>query len=522
MPPTATFTLTPTPSPAIPIRGVGNFRYDLSPELAKELKDMGVNWIQLILWVQVTDDGKLIPFWDSLYGPSDVARYSGVEGVIRESQRTEEVMVQRIKEAHENGFKVFLCTYHERIGAHHEYGRGLKVDVDSLLRQAKEIALKWARIAEENGVEMFAPRKELQMLVGDRKALEWDDEILPELRKVYHGSLVRGAFSLYNWSKGKFVIPAEELPADMSGWDYLGVDLYGNRVNTFEEWAAYVKRFALKVQELKEKHGLKGAVFEELGYPHLGEEAFWQDKSLTGDEVLQRLYQIVFEASAGAVEGFFPWVWREGKQDLPAGRREYVSPNEVIKNYYTARIIPESKVNPAREYVPPEVTIRATKVLLEDDFEGAVTRLSGYNFTVANGFLRLQRGALSAEGLSLMDVVFKGRFKILSGTVGIGFRDSDVGRYEVRIHPISLVQLLKPMHGKGAPEVLRDVHALVEYDRWHTFTILAKGEAIQVFIDGTRILDYVDPIPLPEGSVCIHAEDADIMFDDLVVEKIIE
>jgi len=462
-------TPTPTPTAAIPIRGVV-LRGELRPDVVKELKDMGVNWLELVLWAVVTEEGELIPSLTGFYGPPLTPPYSQKEVAKLRQQiaRTEEIMVQRIRQAHQSGFKVFLCTYHERMGAHHDYGIGLRADVDSLLEEARRFALKWASIAEENKVEMFAPRKELQMFIGDRKALEWDDNILPELHKVYHGYLVRGAFQLYHWSKeDKFVFPVEKLPADMSEWDYLGLDLYGNFIDTFEEWASYVERFTLKVRELKAKHGLKGAVFEELGYPHTGKEAFWQDKSMSADEILQRLYQVTFEAGAGEIEGFFAWEWEDTKKELPGGRQEYISPKKVFKHYFTAPVISKSykRVNPA-----------------------------------------------------------KGKFKILSGNLVMRFRVSDFKDYEINIQPISRVQFLKRIKEEEALRfgVIMDVNALVEYNRWYVFTLIAKGRVLQFFLDEEKVLDYVDPAPLPKGSIFIAPYDGEILLNDLLVEEITE
>ena len=518
---------------AIPIRGVTIKGIHATGELCingevwsrskfvQKAKGMGVNWVQLVLWVLVTDDGKLIEFTRSVPDPSG---FSSIEELLEESRKTVELMISLIQYLHQNGFKVFLITYHERLGAHHKYGAGLKIDVDAFLNKCAEIALKWARIAEENGVEMFAPRKELQMFVGNKKALEWDDKILPKLRRVYHGILVRGAFKLYDWDeKRKIVIPAEDLPRNMSGWDYLGLDLYGNRIDTFDEWAAYINRFALKAYELKEKYGLKGIVFEELGYPHSGEEAFWQNESLTGNDVIQRLYQVVFEECAGIIDGFFPWLWVEGTHELVPGRREYISPNKIIKQYYTASAIPRSyeDVLPAREYAPPEIIVNKTKIILKEDFEvNTVQGLEGHNFEVVNGVLRVKGGCVSTKD-HFQNFVFKFKIKMLSGSLGIGFRDSEVGWYEIRIDPMTHISLIRhepPSQGV----IVREVNSLVEYDEWYVFTIIAMDNGFQLLVDDEEVLDYIDSTPLPEGGICLHAEHGDIIIDELIIEEILE
>jgi len=521
-------------SRAIPIRGVtvkgihgtGELCIDgevwSRSKLVQKAKEMGANWVEIVLWVLVTEDGKLIDFHRPVPNPND---FSSIEDLLEESKKTEELMISLIQYLHKNGLKVYLMTYHERLGAHHEYSRGLRLDVDAFLNQATQIALKWARIAEENGVEMFAPRKELQMFVGNEKALEWDEEILPKLRRIYHGNLVRGAFQLYIWDeKNKIAIPAEELPKNMSGWDYLGLDLYGNGIDTFEEWATYINRFALKAYELKEKYGLKGIVFEEFGYPHLGEEAFWQNESLTGNDVIQRLYQVVFEECAGIIDGFFPWLWAEGTHELVPGRWEYISPNKIIKQYYTASTIPRSyeDVLPAREYTPPKIIVNKTRIILEEDFENnTVHGLGGYNFEVVNGVLRLKEGCVSTEDLFQKNLVFKFKIKILNGSLGVGFRDSKVGWYEIRIDPMTHISLIR--HEPPPKGVLvKEVTPLVEYDKWYVFTIIAIDDAFQLFVDDKVVLDYIDPAPLPEGGVCFHAEECEIMIDELIIEEILE
>jgi hypothetical protein len=290
--PPATPTLEPVSS--IPIRGVWVYPgWEENQDYVALLRKMNVNWVEVVLWPQVTQDCRLIEYWNSTAGSWESnagPEYSSQfeEKIITESPKTEEVLVSSIRKWHSLGFKVFLLVYHERLGDHHAYGYGLKGDVDGLLEQAKETAVKWARIAEENKVEMYAPRKELQLFVGPKKALEWDRNIVTEVRQAYSGILVQGVPFLYIWdSVGKAVYEQEQVPVVMTGYDYLGVDFYGSDTDTFDELKAFYARFLLKIEELRKKFGLKGVTFLELGLPHHGTEAYWNDRSLSGDECCQ-------------------------------------------------------------------------------------------------------------------------------------------------------------------------------------------------------------------------------------------
>ena len=50
--------------------------------------------------------------------------------------------------------------------------------------------------------------------------------------------------------------------------------------------------------------------------------------------------------------------------------------------------------------------------------------------------------------------------------------------------------------------------------------IRAEGARIQVFVDGVPAIDYVDPHPLPGGSVGLYEEDARVRFESVAVESL--
>ncbi len=47
--------------------------------------------------------------------------------------------------------------------------------------------------------------------------------------------------------------------------------------------------------------------------------------------------------------------------------------------------------------------------------------------------------------------------------------------------------------------------------------VVAQGPRIQVFVDGSKIVDYVDPKPLGNGAVGLYEEDSQARFDSLSI-----
>lgn len=45
-----------------------------------------------------------------------------------------------------------------------------------------------------------------------------------------------------------------------------------------------------------------------------------------------------------------------------------------------------------------------------------------------------------------------------------------------------------------------------------------QGARIQVFVDGSKLVDYTDPHPLPgSGSIGLYEEDSQVRFDSLAI-----
>jgi len=99
---------TPNPSveePKIPIRGVFVDAKRLGEEeYVNKIKDIGANWVEIVLWVLVTENGELIPYDDSIYGPP-----FSMEEIRSRAPTIEGLMATRIQQAHDLGFGVFYA-----------------------------------------------------------------------------------------------------------------------------------------------------------------------------------------------------------------------------------------------------------------------------------------------------------------------------------------------------------------------------------------------------------------------------
>ncbi len=86
-----------------------------------------------------------------------------------------------------------------------------------LLKKFDEVVIKWARIAEEYGVDGFAPLNEPGKLVWDfNDASRWLQEILPEIKQVYSGQVI-AVDTMYDLGQGLSM----PYPYDYSGYDLI-------------------------------------------------------------------------------------------------------------------------------------------------------------------------------------------------------------------------------------------------------------------------------------------------------------
>jgi PKD repeat protein len=297
----------------------------------EEMRKIGANYVEIVYWVEVDVNGTILP-------PTPT--------VINQDQNQTVLLIRR---AHDTGLKVYLVLYPEYYDLSHigELEVGGVEDKLGFMEQMEGVALEWASIAEENNVEIFSPTKELNVFVDWESAEKWYQSVLPRLRNVYHGELVRAgevAWSKYNLS------PIGDLSFfNFTGWDYVETIIAGikgigfwdsqeTEVKSFEDYRSYVRTVIAYMTELKTKHNAKGVIFGEIQIPE-GEGRLFKGYNLTLEEIKVNVWKILLDESLGKVDGFFFWSWRPGDEILihdgeVIQARQGDGPMNLIRDYY--------------------------------------------------------------------------------------------------------------------------------------------------------------------------------------------
>jgi hypothetical protein len=85
----------------------------------------------------------------------------------------------------------------------------------------------------------------------------------------------------------------------------------------------------------------------------------------------------------------------------------------------------------------------------------------------------------------------------------------------------SRLSVWKQWQGRRDPAVAREVPlARIETGRWYTLRCELVGDSIRVDFDGRRVLELVDPRPIPAGRTAISASYGTVQFDDFRQEEI--
>lgn len=237
-----------------------------------------------------------------------------------------ELLIDNIQTAHRNGLKVGL-TISDPFGME-------RVDMDALNSKVVE----YAKLAEKYDVEIFAPMNEPGKFFGKNTG-KWRQEILPKIKKVYHGDIL--------WKGAGIGLPDKELteeflrelsegpPGDYSGYDYRGFSsMLLPEGQTMEEYSQEVDDVLKYVLVLAERDGCKGVIISEFGVLGGGP---WSE------EEIAKAYEIVLEKGKDDVVGFFAFTEYFLGLDLPGMViKENPKAQEVIKRYFT-EILPEKK-----------------------------------------------------------------------------------------------------------------------------------------------------------------------------------
>ncbi|MCK6581411.1 MAG: hypothetical protein L6Q98_25245, partial [Anaerolineae bacterium] len=98
-----------------------------------------------------------------------------------------------------------------------------------------------------------------------------------------------------------------------------------------------------------------------------------------------------------------------------------------------------------------------------------------------------------------LDVSAEARFLLEGGAARIFVRRSDAGHYSARVNAEGLIELFRGDQ--------RLTWGQISAGEDRRLRLTALGDHLSVLVDGAVVLEYVDPSPLPSGSVALMAQD---------------
>jgi hypothetical protein len=297
--------------------------------------DYGVNSIAITHWIEIGFDKG---------GVFDYARTNPQD------------TLDAIDAAHQAGLHVFLQLYPEffkqsyweetgEIGPYNNHSpaidpltgelmpaeleRGPMPDLNEFTKAYNEIVMKWARLAEEHEVELFAPSCEMNLFLGWENSAMWWQDILIPLRGTYTGELVqKGEIS---WEKYGHENGDLSYFDHFKGWDYVNTDFLGEK-ETPEEYRELIHQTMGYLQELKQRFGAKGIILTEIGTPEDSE--MYKKKATSSHEVRIAYWSILFEETQGLIDGYYFWPW-DGQEPPENNSEKFNSGYSILAlNYF--------------------------------------------------------------------------------------------------------------------------------------------------------------------------------------------
>jgi len=210
---------------------------------------------------------------------------------------TKEGVKQYVEELHQNNIQVMVKPQIWIWDG--EYTGDLQMtseeDWQVLENSYRDFIIDFAKVAEENKVDMFCIGTELEQFIINRPDY-WND-LITEIKTIYKGKLTYAA----NWDEYKRVPFWERL-------DFIGIDAYfpisEKKTPTVEEarngWKPWVKEMIY----ISEKENKK-ILFTEFGYRsmnHSGKEPWESDHTIT---------HLNMEAQSNLTKALFEEVWNE-------------------------------------------------------------------------------------------------------------------------------------------------------------------------------------------------------------------
>ena len=246
--------------------------YTLDEDEIDQLKALNINSLRICPLYEMSSGGEF-----SLIGP-------------------DQYYVYMIRQARSAGLAVFL---EPNFFAH---GPTVQLKDQKYVEKLLEISSQWAAIAEKENVELYSPLNEPDLLFGGNQTLvtQW----------VQKSQEIRPLFSGYLVLKFSDLGPGEIEGID--GYDYLAFDIIwgDNRLNELRQ---HLETAVTKGNELKEKYGLKGFFFGELGV----------EKSRVSEHTQAEIFETMLEETWDKTDGYdflgwsnleFSFKGREGEE----------------------------------------------------------------------------------------------------------------------------------------------------------------------------------------------------------------
>ena len=272
----------------------------------EELKELGVNTVSIVLEYNLNQDG-------SYY-----------------LEAGDEVYISQLKKAKKVGFAVLVSPNFVGAAGHNYAEEGIDIDLERHLKNSEEVALKWAKIAEEYQAEFFAPQNEFNGPIRGnfaeteeeevRTTTEWHQEMLPKLKGIFTGKLM-----------AKLDNPREGI--DVSGYDYVGMTIsHGNGpMEGVRKWLADSFVILKKIGEKSNAKWLVSEAWFPYGGPYYPKNVNEDGKSL--DELQDDYYKMSLEEyqkAGGKDYIFIAW--------LMPGMEIKDRPAEIVMKEFFAKV----------------------------------------------------------------------------------------------------------------------------------------------------------------------------------------
>jgi len=406
-----------TPKSNCPIKTYNGTAWTNGNIKPEEFKDIGAEIVEVVVWPQILNDETILVSSESYSGGP---KYS-LEQIKADAEKTEETVRARIRQLKQNNLKVYLVIYPEWFYTHEK--NYLLKNPDAYEKRTREIVLGWAKIAEEEKVDIFSPLNEPFLHVGYEKTFAWYDDILPELRKVYHGLLAPRGLQAYHFEPGLGLIERADTQFDFTGWDLVAFDVFARNTRNFDEYRQYLQAVIAKAQEIKNKVGAKGIIFGEIGGPNKTEQSF---PGLDPIELTKQSWQIIYQESYGLVDYLFFWDWSGSPQEENGQLKHYPAGEELkntLKDLFFTR---KSCASTSKALRSPNFDIQPPgKIIIADDFNDlSKWRKEQGDWIVGNGIIKSSgRGdSLITYDKDIANGQLKVRFRTTTGSLEIKLR----------------------------------------------------------------------------------------------------